>query len=410
MAFVRGCTSRAFSALAFILLARHLSVRTFGQYIAVWALLRIFSVLLSLGLDPWILYTCGAIRRQDQHKLIVAWTTAVCVKGGMGILWMSVIWIISLIWEHNIFTPQVMVWGALAVWFEELLSLVWTFFKATLRNHMTFLTMAGFQVAILGTYLGAIWQGVQTVEAFFFVRASTTGIVALLLLVWIAYREGFHLVPQAIWSSVRSALPFGLSMFLSLIYGRADITIVATLLGREAAGLYGPAVSLLTTLLLVPMSVYSVTMPFLSGVYRETPDGFSGKVLRSLWWYSALGISLMVVTVWIAQPLVQLLYGQSYQITSWLLRLLSPIFFFRSLTLALSSALVAVGYQKLRVRVQFLVALLNVIGNFLVIPRFHLAGVALLYVISEALLVAGYGLLILQWCAVKSKMFRVKAV
>lgn len=332
-----------------------------------------------------------------------------CVKGGMGILWLAAVWGVSLMWAHDIFTPQVMVWGALALWFEELLNLAWTFFKATFRNHVTFLTMTGFHVAILSTYLGAIWQGVQTAEAFFFVRASTAGIVALLLLAWIAYQEGLHLVPEAIWPSVCSALPFGLSMFLSLIYGRADVTIVATLLGREAAGLYGPAVSLLATLLLVPMSVYSVTMPFLSGVYRETPGGFSGKVLKSLWWYGALGVSMMVVTVWIAQPLAQLVYGQSYQLAGWLLRLLSPIFFFRSLTLALSSALVAVGYQKLRVRVQFLVAFLNVLGNFLVIPRFHLVGVALVYVISEALLVAGYAVLLLQWYALRPHAFGAKA-
>ncbi|MEM4360507.1 MAG: oligosaccharide flippase family protein, partial [Candidatus Bilamarchaeaceae archaeon] len=348
------------SALTLILLARHLRVEVFGQYVAALAFLNVASILFSLGLDSWLLHVCG--NSKDLACLATAWTTSAVVKGGLGIFWVAAMWGLGAAWPNKIFTPSLLLWGALSVWLEELVGLAWNVFKAALRNRETLVLMTLFHVIVLMANLIGIWLNAATAEAFLIARVTAAGVVAVITLSWLVRVFGIRFERSLFWPSMRAAMPFGLSMFLSLIYGRADIIIVAHWLGSQAAGFYGPAVSLLATFLLIPASVYGVVVPYLSGVYREDPERLKTVVHSSIVWHGLLGLGMTLTIILSARPLVLLIYGDKYLLTGKLLQILSFISFVRCLTLILAAILIAIGQQKQRVIVQLLAAIFNLVG------------------------------------------------
>ena len=387
--------ARVISALSLILLARHLPVEIFGQYVAVLAILHVTSVFFSLGLDSWILYICG--NTKDMSRLAASWTTSAILKGGLGILWMISAWILGTVWQDTTFTSSLLLWGAISVWFEELLELAWNVFKAALRNRTTFVLMLLFHVSVLTANLLSIWLNAMTAEAFLVARAFAAGTVAILTISWLIRVVGVHFEPALFLPSVRATIPFGLSLLLSLVYGRADIVIVAHWLGSQAAGLYGPAISLVATFLIIPTSIYGVVMPYLSGVYRENPEQLRAIIRSIAVWYGLLGLFMTLGINLLAQPLVVLIYGKDYLATGKLLQILSWIFLVRSFTLVLAAVLIAVGQQKQRVIVQCLAAIFNVGADILIVQNWGLSGIALMYVASEVVLMTGYLWLFISW-------------
>jgi O-antigen/teichoic acid export membrane protein len=110
-----------------------------------------------------------------------------------------------------------------------------------------------------------------------------------------------------------------------------------------------------------------------------------------------LGV-LLWLGLWVGgRSIIGFLLGTAYQQTGELLTILSPILIFKSLSFACASLLVAVGWQRYRVVAQVVSAAANILLNVLVIKQFGVQGVAVVYVVSEFILVIGYGGLALRW-------------
>jgi len=92
-------------------------------------------------------------------------------------------------------------------------------------------------------------------------------------------------------------LPFALSIAFALIYGKADISIVAYYLGRTAAGWYGPAIAMVSALVLVPVTMYGVLVPTLSRLHAEQPGRILKLMPKIILGMTALGLCLSVALV-----------------------------------------------------------------------------------------------------------------
>jgi O-antigen/teichoic acid export membrane protein len=113
--------------------------------------------------------------------------------------------------------------------------------------------------------------------------------------------------------------------------------------------------------------------------------------------FTILGI-ILAFGIWIAGPfLSELLLGDSYKTTGQLLRILSPILFLKSLSFACAAFLVAVGWQIRRLIPQAISAAANILLNLLVIMTLGIIGVALVYVVSEVILLIGYLWISAMW-------------
>jgi O-antigen/teichoic acid export membrane protein len=386
---------RLLQALVLILIARQVGPAAFGQFAACIALTKILSVTFTLGLDIWLLRE--GYREGDPARLAEYGTICLALRAGLGLLWFLGIAVLARWLDPAAFPPALLVVTALSVWGEELANIVWSTFKAALQNQtlLKFITLA--QALAVGVTLLLIALGVRSVLTFAWAQAAVMGLHAAVAVVWQMRTFGWRWQPATLLPVLRASVPFALSTGLAMIYGRADIALVGAWLGQEAAGLYSPAVSLANALALIPTAVYYVMLPLLSRAYTENRLVEEPLAGRFVWSSVAVGGLVGVGLALVAQPVVRLLYGPAFAATGMLLAVLSGVLAARFISMALATVLVAVGRQNVRVVAQAIVALLNVGLNLWVIRRWGLTGVAGVYVLTEWVLVIGYGWLAWSW-------------
>jgi O-antigen/teichoic acid export membrane protein len=190
-------------------------------------------------------------------------------------------------------------------------------------------------------------------------------------------------------------VPFGLSSFLAMVYGQADVVIVAFVLGAGAAGIYAPAISIVVALTLVAGTLFPVMVPVLSQKQATDPANLPAAARKLLLASLGLGVVLALFLLVSGPALALLLYGPSYAQVGVILQILSGVLLLRSPIFAAGAVLVAVGRQRQRVVVQAVSAGANVSLNLLLVGATGVIGVAFVYIFSELILITGQ--LLILW-------------
>ena len=389
--FSNSAISQGLTAFALLLTARALGARTFGQYAASFALAGILSVGFNLGLDTWLLRE-GA-RAQVKFSELVGTVFTIKLLGGG--LWVLAILGLAQVLNHQTFPPRLLVLCAFSVWMDGLLLTALAAFKASLRNKFTLvLESTSDGVWFFGTVLLYL-LGNQGAETYVLVR-----VIVLALTVF----AGFLLVRRFVGLSASLATaryafsntkPFAVSDFLAFASMRLDVTIVAFTIGEYYVGLYSPAVSITNALYLIPNAVYIVMVPVLSSLFETNVSQAWATAKRFTWVLLGVGFVSFILLAIGARPLVSLL-GESYRSSVPILQILSLILLFKSITYAMAGILVATGLQARRTVVQGIAVLFNATLNLIVVYRFGINGVAVVYVLTEIILLAGYFWLVQQ--------------
>lgn len=385
--------ARILSAVTLMLIARQVGPEAFGQYTASIALIGVTSTLFSLGLDGWLLYEGG--RKEDE--LNVSLTSALCLKVVLGIVWIAGLWALAPRLNQASFPWILIFLGSLSIWMEEIARVTWSAFKVCLRNDLTLILMTGLQGLFLGATLWLASHHVQEPEGYLAGRLLATFLGATASVLLLIRRLGLRLRPEAFRLTLRGTLPFAASIALAMIYGRADLTIVANELGKTAASVYGPAITLTNALFLIPAAIFGVMVPFLSQSYGGNPKLVKQISLRLIPSMTLLGLGLGSALTYLSHSLVLLIYGTPFEASADVLAILGGVLALRFPNVALAAVLVAVGWQIPRVGVQALSAALNITLNFLIVHRLGVIGAAKVYVLTEAVLFLGYLVAFLLW-------------
>jgi coenzyme F420-reducing hydrogenase beta subunit/O-antigen/teichoic acid export membrane protein len=380
--------SQGFTAIALLLTARHLGPALYGQYAGAINLLSLAAVLHNLGLNTWLLREGG--RRPE--GLAASLGSVLAIKLAAGALWLAgAVWLVPRWVDPSELPGAVIAWGALIVLLDSLFQTLVSGLKAALRNWPTFLLEGGTDAAWFGLTLALIAFGLFDLSPYFLVRVLTLVVGGLVGVVYVGRAFGLRPSRPVIGQALADAGPFAASELLTLAAARADVAIVTLLAGSQAAGTYSPAVGLVNMLGLLPVSIYTVMLPVLSGHVARQPQRAQDLARRSMLLYLAGGLALSAA-FWLLAPLVVLFLGQRFAEITVLLRILSPILLFRSLSTGFATYLVARGRQKEKAAAQAVAVVAAVVLNLLVIEPYGLRGVAWVYVFSELLLMLGYGL------------------
>lgn len=385
--------ARGISAVTLILTARYLGPDTFGQYAACLGLTRISAVLFALGLDTWLLRSGGKdlklIRDRSSASLIIE-------------VILGAIWIVGLIFfapylNQDAFPQTFVALFALAIYFEELGNTVASSFKAALKNTFTMVMLSGNQLLLLIATVILIGQGSNNANSLILARVITTAVATFLFFLVFIHIFGFHFNMANVRLALRETKSFGASVALGNIALQADVVIVANWAGKTAAGLYAPAITIASTLFLVPSATYGVMLPVLSATYERSVQAVK-KVSKQLLLFSFLVGSLMAIVVFLlARPVIWQIYGPEYASSGNVLRMISVIMVFRFISFSGAAILAAVRWQRYRVAVQAVIISLAIGLNIYVVQIWGIMGVAGVYVFAEALLMLGYSTIVFVW-------------
>lgn len=383
--FSNSAISQGFTALALLLTARELGATLYGQLAACLALASVLSVGFNLGLDIWLLRE-GA---RSQYRISELIGSSLSIKLGLGLIWVLVLSLIGFIIQNPSFPPALLTLTAIMVWLDSILMTALSAFKASLRNEYTLIIESSSDfIWFIGTLI-LIYLGTELPEAYVTLRLGILLATCIIAYYLIHRLLGLHISREIIQISLKACPPYALSEFLALALMRLDVIIVAFALGNYSVGLYSPAVSIVNALFFIPLSVYMVMVPSLSHLFESDLLQAWKSSKRFTLLLSVVG-GLSSILLFVCADWVVSLLGESFTGSGMILRILSVILLLKSLSFAMAGILVAGGRQSQRVIIQAIAVVLGTLLNLMVVFRFGINGVAVVFVITELILFLGY--------------------
>jgi O-antigen/teichoic acid export membrane protein len=165
------------------------------------------------------------------------------------------------------------------------------------------------------------------------------------------------------------------SNVLSFINYRADMFLISMFLTPAAVGLYGVAVTIAEKLWIVSQAISSVLYPVISSSKdNESKNKLTGAISRNVLFFSVVG----GIAFYIASDLIfGMLFGEAYDKSSDILKMLLPGIILFSVDRILSNDLAGRGKPELNMYTSIFTVVSNIVLNFLLIPKIGIAGSAI---------------------------------
>ena len=205
---------------------------------------------------------------------------------------------------------------------------------------------------------------------------------------WLVHSTAGSAVPtfdRASWTSIQAAaLPLGLFMITLNLYTYIDTVILGIVRSDVETGWYAAAYRVYEGLTYAPAVLSAVLTPRFSYLFVHDRPALRPQFVRALGVAAGLGLVLGAASLWLAGPIVALLFGESYAPSVVPLQVLSAGALFVFCTWILHAAAIATNLDR-RLLVTTAVGLgSNVTLNLLLIPRWGIAGAAWATVLAEA--------------------------
>lgn len=223
-------------------------------------------------------------------------------------------------------------------------------------------------------------------------------IVTIIILVFCAFvvKPNFIKLPlRKLFNILRNTAAFGFSEILAMIYGNIDVAMLS-LFSISQTGLYSPANSIIHAINIIPNSLLQFLLPRFALKKAQDLDDQKKFVNKIVFGFGFVGLLLSLGLFIFSKPIISIFLGEKFLETIKLLRILSPILFFKSLSFGFVLVIILSDMQKKRILPQFVVAVVNILFNILLIPYFGITAVSWVYLISEILLTLGYGLIVIK--------------
>jgi len=376
-----------------ILIARALAVDDFGRLRLAMALVAIFEVLANFGLGPLLTREVAGTPEKGGEtfglvqgiKMILGLLAAAgmigfaVVSGYDGATLIAVIVAAGIVWFSALEASAISL-------LDGYQSMGWSSAIGVVRSTLVLLAVA----VALGRH-GALYG---VVGAYLFAAVFSAGFGNLL----VAGRlRGVSIRPRLVgaWRQMRQALPFLLIGVVWMLLFRIDTIMLEALKNEQSVGLYSSGYVFFELLLVVPILSTRALFPALTEARATSPERWRelmGAALRIYW---ILALPIAIGSFFVGARFVPLLYGAKYAAGGYVVPLLGSYIFLWFGTMTVGWALSAADRLGLVLRGNVLAMLVNIAANFLLIPRFDFFGAAVATIISEAVLLT-YFLIVLR--------------
>jgi O-antigen/teichoic acid export membrane protein len=187
---------------------------------------------------------------------------------------------------------------------------------------------------------------------------------------------------------LQRAVPVGISGLLVIAYARIDQTIVFSIKGPAQAGLYGSVYILLDSAHFVPGSILTTMSPVMAAAWPHDPARLrrAARMTLELMCVGSFG-ALAFATV-AAVPVVRLIFGAGFVEAASILPVLGGAFVLICFGYVNDNLVLVLGKQKRRVVIGVIALIVNLIGNFALVPEFGFKAAAWMTLVTEAVVVA----------------------
>ncbi|KJD18159.1 flippase [Vreelandella aquamarina] len=225
--------------------------------------------------------------------------------------------------------------------------------------------------------------------AVFFIKQMTTH--RFLLRGHPAVQDGSAQEKVGVVDVAKQAWPFGLAVLAYLIYFQSDLALVKYMVGDAEAGFYNVAFTIMTAVYLFPSVLFQKF--FLPKIHRwahQDREKLRQVYLAGNKWMLVIGIAVAVVLAALAEPVVHLLFGETYIVSANYVKIFCLSIPAMFLAFCSGAMLVTKEHMKVKVRFMLWVAGFNIGLNIILIPIYGALAAALTTVASQYLLAVLY--------------------
>lgn len=187
---------------------------------------------------------------------------------------------------------------------------------------------------------------------------------------------------------VQSALPFGISNVLWTLYFNIDSIILSLLKDTATVGIYGAAFRIVAVSYTFAYAMTNVFTPLLFSAFERDPYEYAHQARRMMTFLLVLAVLVCGSLFVLAGPIVRNVLGPEYGPAMMVIQVLCVATFVRFVNYGLTEILTTSRRQWLRLRLEGMLLIANIVATLLLVPHFGALGAALACVAGEVLLLA----------------------
>lgn len=362
----------------------------YGLYFAVFNFTFLFNMVLDMGITNF------NNRNIAQHNQLLTkhLSGIITLKLLLGILYMLITVGVALIIGYRDIHLKILFWTA----FNQFLNTFILYLRSNISALLMFKTDSF--LSVLDRLLMIIfcslllWGGVTTspfqIEWFIYSQTaaySISALVALLIVVSKAKPQKLHWNLTFFMMILKKSFPFAILYLLMSFYNRIDSVMIERILPNSIAsfetGIYASAFRLLDALVMISYLFSVILLPLFSKMLKEKEDLIPiVKAAFSLLFVFA--ISSVVLLILHREAILTFLYPTHFKESAAVFAILIPCLIPISFTYIFGTLLTANGSLKLLNITAIIGIGVNMIINFIFIPKFHAVGAAMASLLTQS--------------------------
>jgi O-antigen/teichoic acid export membrane protein len=364
-----------------IFIARWLGPAGYGEYAFIYAFLGLFGWLISFGMDN-ILVREASQNRQDVDRIWVnGWLLQTLFAGIATFLMLFASTILAI----SIETVFLLIIGAIEVFWLLPFMLVYRILQVELQQWRSVLASLSRQLIWLGLvfYLA---RGPINFYQLIWAR-SLTAIFEIFILYLLSRKylpRRFKIDPLLIRKILIFSWPLALTSLSIAVYHRIDRVLIAQYLNAYQLGLYATADNIASLISIVPIAFMTSVYPVLSKLVGDL-DRFNRTSNISFRWVIVFCVGMAGFLTLLGPTLTSIVYGDKFLFSGEILRVLSWAQVSVCYGVVISQVLISQNLQRYILISTTIGAVVNLIGNLIVLPIYGVLGAAWVTVISYSL-------------------------
>lgn len=373
--------SAVINVAAMVLLARHLTAASYGDYAYYYALVPLLASLADLGVG--VIVTREIARRPDEGPRIYG--DALAIKWGLSALILVLgVPAILLAADPAVATLLILIVATSLLDFGQDPA-IWIM-RAHERLDMEAWLLLISQVLRLGVLALAVWMHASL--AWLLGAATIAFGLRLAVGVFLAnrhfYRPQFDLDPARLKRLLREGLPFCLAMFGVVFYARVGVLMLKAFASAEDVAYFNIGYMLSQPLGFISSALSIAAFPALSRRAQLGRDAMAAPLLHTTKYQLLVALPLTAALLALAPQLVPFLFPKggyggaviAFQVTS-----LALLFVF--MNLMARYVLTAIDRQSDYLRAIVIGMVVNIVLCAVLIPRFRFLGAGAAWVVAE---------------------------
>ncbi|MEH2463789.1 flippase [Nostoc sp.] len=363
--------------------ARYLGVQQYGLFNYALAFVSLFSPIFTLGLDDVVV---RHILRQSSNKEEILGTTFwLKLLGGIASVLLAIstmfflgeheilkIWLVAILGMAGIFRAA----DTIELWFQSQVQSKYT----VIAKNTAFLLNSVIKIALILTkapFLAFAWV---TLAEF-----AMSGISLLIV---------YQLKGSSLWlwrwsfaaakTLLKESLPLIFSGFAIMIFMRIDQVMLGQMIGDSEVGVYSAAVRISEIWYFIPAAIVSSVAPAIYTAKEKSESLYYHRIGQLLSIMTSISLAIALPMTFLSDKIIMVMFGSGYAEAGPILAVHIWTSLFVFMGLATSPWFIAEGLNHVSLGKTLFGAILNIILNLLLIPKYAGLGAASATIISQA--------------------------